>query len=220
MLAWLSVWSEVQTCIRPSWCHCHSLSLASVKSWLVLPFWYRLTRVVPEKGPLNGCVCVCVVNDNHRSLNKGVTEHGLVKQPIHYECVALCKDISLQRGRFCARSVASCIPRSSENRSSWMFFVQVVLSGDQRSKLTEVGGTGGQSSRKYTWLRLTRSLYELLMLVCRSLTLALSKWRLPSERAVTATPNINQFLTQTRVYFMLLITVIYHNPCYYSLTVL
>jgi len=22
-----------------------------------LPFWYRLTWVVPEKGPLNGCVC-------------------------------------------------------------------------------------------------------------------------------------------------------------------
>jgi len=36
----------------------------------------------------------------------------------HYECVALCKDISLQRGRFCARSLASCIPRSSEQ---WMF---------------------------------------------------------------------------------------------------
>ena len=50
----------MQTCICPSWCHCHSLSLASVKSRLVLPFWYRLTRVVPEKGPLNGCVCVCV----------------------------------------------------------------------------------------------------------------------------------------------------------------
>ena len=47
---WLSVWSEVQTCIRPSWCHCHSLSLASVKSRLVLPFWYRLTWVVPDKG--------------------------------------------------------------------------------------------------------------------------------------------------------------------------
>ena len=27
---------------------------------LFLPFWYRLTRVVLEKGPLNGCVCVCV----------------------------------------------------------------------------------------------------------------------------------------------------------------
>jgi len=50
----------VQTCIWSSWCHCHSLSLASVKSRLVLPFWYRPTWVVPEKGPLNGCVCVCV----------------------------------------------------------------------------------------------------------------------------------------------------------------
>ena len=38
VLAWLSVWIEVQTCIWPSWCHCHSLSLASVKSRLVLPF--------------------------------------------------------------------------------------------------------------------------------------------------------------------------------------
>ena len=58
VLAWLSVWSEVQTCIWPSWCHCHLLSLASVKSRLILPFWYRPTRVVPLKGPLNGCVCV------------------------------------------------------------------------------------------------------------------------------------------------------------------
>jgi len=48
VLAWLSDRSEVQTCIWPSWCHCHSLSLASVKSRLVLPFWYQLTRVVPE----------------------------------------------------------------------------------------------------------------------------------------------------------------------------
>ena len=58
MLAWLSVWSTVQTCIWSSWCHCHSLSLASVKSRLVLPFWYWLTRVVPDKRPLNRCVCV------------------------------------------------------------------------------------------------------------------------------------------------------------------
>ena len=58
VLVWLSVWSEVRTCIWPSWCHCHALSLASVKSRLVLPFWYWLTRVVREKGPLNGCVCV------------------------------------------------------------------------------------------------------------------------------------------------------------------
>ena len=28
------------------------------KIQMVLPFWYRITRVVLEKGPLNGCVCV------------------------------------------------------------------------------------------------------------------------------------------------------------------
>ena len=60
VMAWLSVCSEVQTCIWPSGFHCNSLSLASVKSRLVLPFWYWLIRVVPDKGPLNGCVCVCV----------------------------------------------------------------------------------------------------------------------------------------------------------------
>jgi len=31
----------------------------SSKIQMVLPFWYRLTGVVPDKGPLNGCVCVC-----------------------------------------------------------------------------------------------------------------------------------------------------------------
>jgi len=57
----LFVWSKVQTCILPSWCHRHSLSLASVKSRLVLPFRYRLTRVVPEKRAVKRvCVCVCV----------------------------------------------------------------------------------------------------------------------------------------------------------------
>jgi len=31
---------------------------------LVLPFWYQLTRVVTEKGPLNRCVYVCVIASN------------------------------------------------------------------------------------------------------------------------------------------------------------
>ena len=31
-------------------------SLASFKSRLVLPFWYRLTPVVLEKRQLNGCI--------------------------------------------------------------------------------------------------------------------------------------------------------------------
>ena len=30
------------------------------KIQIVLPFWNQLTRVVPDKGPLNVCVCVCV----------------------------------------------------------------------------------------------------------------------------------------------------------------
>ena len=48
VLAWISVWSEVQTGIWPSWW----------KSRLFLPFWYRLTWVGPDKWPLNRCVCV------------------------------------------------------------------------------------------------------------------------------------------------------------------
>ena len=63
VLAWLSACNKVQTCIWPSWCHFHSLSLASVKSRLVLPFWYRLTWVVPEKWPLNVCVCWSMMNN-------------------------------------------------------------------------------------------------------------------------------------------------------------
>jgi len=35
------------------------LSFASVKSRLVLPFWYRLTQVVPDKGSLHRRMCVC-----------------------------------------------------------------------------------------------------------------------------------------------------------------
>ena len=56
--AWLSVCSKMQTCMWPSWCHCRSLSLALLKSRLVLPFWYWLTRVVPEKRAVKR-VCVC-----------------------------------------------------------------------------------------------------------------------------------------------------------------
>jgi len=41
VLAWLSVWSEVQTCIWPSWCHFHSLSPASVPNKWPLNRWER-----------------------------------------------------------------------------------------------------------------------------------------------------------------------------------
>ena len=58
VLAWLSVWCKVQTCIWPSGFHCHSLSLASVKSRLVFTFLVPAHPGVLDKGPLNGCVCV------------------------------------------------------------------------------------------------------------------------------------------------------------------
>jgi len=51
------IWRGYLSVVRCSWCHCHSLSLASVKSRLVLPFWYRLTHVVLDKVKR---VCVCV----------------------------------------------------------------------------------------------------------------------------------------------------------------
>jgi len=89
VLAWLSVWSEMQTCIWPSWCYCHSLSLASIKSRLVLSFWHRLTRVVPEKGPLNGCVCVCVINDNviNDKSQGSIAKHFSCDELLHYKYI-------------------------------------------------------------------------------------------------------------------------------------
>jgi len=54
VLPWLSVWSWMQTCIWPSWCHCHSLSLASVKSGLVFAF------LVPGSPGIRAVKRVCV----------------------------------------------------------------------------------------------------------------------------------------------------------------
>jgi len=50
VLAWLSLWSKVHTYIWPS-----LLFLASEKSRLILPSWYWLTQVIPNKGPLKVC---------------------------------------------------------------------------------------------------------------------------------------------------------------------
>jgi len=51
----------IKRCIWPSWYHCHSLSIASVKSRLVLPFWYWHARVIPDRiqrALKQLCVCV------------------------------------------------------------------------------------------------------------------------------------------------------------------
>ena len=60
VLAWLSLWFEGCTLAYspPDATATHCLLLQENPDWF-LPFWYRLTRVVPDKGPLNVCVCVC-----------------------------------------------------------------------------------------------------------------------------------------------------------------
>jgi len=60
VLAWSSFRSKVKTCIWPSWCHCHSLSHASLKSRLVS---FLVPALLDSRGqePLNGCVCISVV---------------------------------------------------------------------------------------------------------------------------------------------------------------
>jgi len=63
VLAWLSVWSEergadlhmAQLMPLPLTVSCFS------KIQIGFTFLVPAHRVVPDKGPLNGCVCVCVV---------------------------------------------------------------------------------------------------------------------------------------------------------------
>ena len=44
-------------------------------------FWYRPTRVVPDKRPLNGCVCVCVcVCVQYKTEKDGVIETRIEKR--------------------------------------------------------------------------------------------------------------------------------------------
>jgi len=51
VLAWLSVWSEVQViCIWPSWCHCHPIISCFIKIQNGLPFWSGLPRLSWKKG--------------------------------------------------------------------------------------------------------------------------------------------------------------------------
>ena len=68
------------------------LSLASVKSRLVVPFWYWLTRVVPDKGPLNGCVCyVAYCTDVNRLI---IARRYASAVPAMAPCLSVCLFLS------------------------------------------------------------------------------------------------------------------------------
>ena len=70
MLAWLSVWSKVKTGIWLSWCYCHSLSLASVKSSLVLPCSPAHPGSPRQRAVKRVCVCVCVFCDQDGAVGR------------------------------------------------------------------------------------------------------------------------------------------------------
>jgi len=59
VLAWLFVWSEVQTCIWPSWCRCHSLSCFS-KIHIGFTFLVPAHPGSPGQRSIER-VCVCVL---------------------------------------------------------------------------------------------------------------------------------------------------------------
>jgi len=59
VLAWLSIWNKVQICVWHSWCHYHSLPLASVKSRLVLLLGHPGNPGQSPEG-CKMCACVCV----------------------------------------------------------------------------------------------------------------------------------------------------------------
>ena len=94
VLAWLSVWSEVQMiCIWSGWCHCHPIISASEN-----PEWFIL--LVPaypgspgKKAVKRLCVCVWMMNKEDTVGHGDVTwsmlyalvdyrQHGAVKFPI------------------------------------------------------------------------------------------------------------------------------------------
>jgi len=54
-------------------------------------FWYRFTRVVTDRGPLNRCVCVCVCVWNQTSVGK------VSVKKLRTESVTSCLQLSRRR---------------------------------------------------------------------------------------------------------------------------
>jgi len=75
----------VQICIWPSSCHCHSLSLASVKSRLVFTFLVPAHMGSPGQGPLNGCVCMLYSYATICMYCTGLhSKHGILSAKVTY----------------------------------------------------------------------------------------------------------------------------------------
>ena len=92
-------WSEMQTCIWHSWCHCHSLSLASVKIQIGFTFLVPAHLGSPGKRAVKQ-VCACT---------KGQETSGL--------CMTLQLAVNSKKemlaGRLTGKSSRECAPRLS-----------------------------------------------------------------------------------------------------------
>ena len=84
VLAWLSVWSEVQMiCIWFNWCHCHPFISCFITMQNGLIVLCQHTQVVLEKRPLNQCLSVCLATSilgicpEHRRWIDGQDKAGL-----------------------------------------------------------------------------------------------------------------------------------------------
>jgi len=92
VLAWLSVWSEMQTCIWPSWCHCRSLSRFS-ENQIGFTFLVLAHPDSPGKRAVKRlcvCVCVCGLERSWKSWNVAFVFCGREKS---WSCVWIMKKL-------------------------------------------------------------------------------------------------------------------------------
>ena len=91
-------------------------SLASFKSRLVIPFWYRLIQVILEKRPLNGCcssrshyliILVLQFGDNDHCLCI-VRDRCPVSVFLLWKRIAICWQLTRYWGRMCIALFITC----------------------------------------------------------------------------------------------------------------
>ena len=110
--------------------NCHSLSLASVKSRLVLPLWYWLTQVVLDKGPLNVCVCVCVCiyTMSHVCAADTVAVRALVYCSTYLMVMQRrCQPLDLSTNRQQWKKLRQCLRRSRCQQKRFFIYCLVLV---------------------------------------------------------------------------------------------
>jgi len=96
----------------------------SSKIQIGLPFWYRLTQVVPDRGPLNGCVCnKCIAVRKVATLNGlyilrayVVQRHILVTGPLLAYSLCTIFTFSFSTYFSCSIIVRRCVLTASNKR--------------------------------------------------------------------------------------------------------